>query len=448
MDSTEARYAEIAREMLQTGNWITLFHNYGSPFLAKPPLSTWLSALSMHFFGLNEFAGRLPSLLLSLAILALIWQLAKKSNSLIAVLILASSFYFYLNAGTVMTDSSLIFCTTLAMTAFWFAMVEHSKPWAMLFFVALGLGLLAKGPAAFLLSTLPIFFWLFWQKKWSELWRNLPLFKGSLIVMAIAFPWYILAELRTPGFLNYFIIGEHFNRFFVPSWHGNQYGFSHEKPLGIIWIYCLLGLLPWSIIVIFWLLKQGKKLRTLLQKNEDGWLSYLLFWAFIPLIFFSFSRNIIYTYCFSSLPAFALLFAEIWKHSGIQIETLKKLIPLTTIVGLIFLSATVIFTVKGGKIAKSQKPIIAAWKKEKPEPGSKLVYVGSRLEYSAQFYSEGRVIVTRDPNKLIRLFSNNLNRYLVVNPSDVIQVPPKLIAQFAPVKRIKVSNRTTLLLVR
>ena len=70
-DTTEARYAEIARKMLETGNWVTPQHDYGVPFWAKPPLSTWLSAASMGLFGVNELAARLPSLLMSLVVSSL-----------------------------------------------------------------------------------------------------------------------------------------------------------------------------------------------------------------------------------------------------------------------------------------------------------------------------------------------------------------------------------------
>src|SRR5579862_9906602 len=73
-DTTEARYGEIARKMLETGDWITPQHDYGVPFWAKPPLSTWLSAFSMKVFGVNEFAARLPELLLAIGMLALVWQ--------------------------------------------------------------------------------------------------------------------------------------------------------------------------------------------------------------------------------------------------------------------------------------------------------------------------------------------------------------------------------------
>jgi 4-amino-4-deoxy-L-arabinose transferase-like glycosyltransferase len=76
MDSTESRYAEIARKMLETGQWLMPQFDYGVPFWGKPPLSTWLSAMAMAVFGVNEFAARLPSLLLLLSCGALVGGVA------------------------------------------------------------------------------------------------------------------------------------------------------------------------------------------------------------------------------------------------------------------------------------------------------------------------------------------------------------------------------------
>lgn len=453
MDSTEARYAEIAREMLKAHNWVTLLHNYGTPFLAKPPLSTWLSALSMSWFGFNEFAVRLPSLALSLLTLYLVGLLAKirSGSSVVAlssVLFLAGSLYFYLNAGAVMTDAALVFCTTLSMVSFWLVWVTRLKIWVYILFTALGLGLLAKGPAAFLLSVVPSLIWLLMHRQIKQFGLAIPWFKGSLLTLAIALPWYALAEYRSPGFLNYFIIGEHFNRFYVPSWPGNQYGYSHAKPYGTIWIYALMGLFPWSLIAANWLFSHRKNLRFLVKQEDQGWLSYLLLWAYIPLIFFSFSRNIIYTYCFSSLPAFALLFAELGKRAGLRKETLKKLLLFASFTGFIFLIATLVLIAKPGKIAKSQKPIVIAWLAQNPPANSKLIYWATRLEYSAQFYSAGRAIATRDRKYLRELFADPSNQYLVISPSEITQIPIDLYQQFIRFKTISMTSDLQLLLRR
>lgn len=449
MDSTEARYGEIAREMLKTGNWITLLHNYGMPFLAKPPLSTWLSAFFMRLFGINELAVRLPNLLLSIGILWLVWDLAKKRcGSIVAtvtVLFLAGSLYFYLDAGTVMTDPSLLFCTTLSLIAFWRSMSDNSKAWAYVFFIGLGLGLLAKGPVAIIFTTMPIFTWVFLRKQWNALWFNMPWIKGSLLTLVIALPWYIVAEMRNPGFLKYFIIGEHFNRFHVPAWNGNQYGFSHVQPYGIIWSYILIGLFPWSIAAFYWLFRQGKKLPSILCQEDNGWLSYLLLWLLFPLLFFTFSRNIIYTYVFPSLPAFALAFGELWGRSGITERSANKITQLAAITGLCFLVTTAVLIFKPGNIAKSQKPIIVAWKKQSPLPSSKLIYWSNRLEYSAQFYSDGNAIATMDINYLRALLANNINNFLIINSTETPQLPRDLLAKFAAVDTISITKNTLLL---
>lgn len=97
-----------------------------------------------------------------------------------------------------MTDPSLVFCVTLVMVSFWYALVDGKKLWSYVF-VALGLGLLAKGR---LLLFYPecLCFWVLIRNEWRNLWKRLPWIKGIVIMFAIALPWYIWAELRTPGF--------------------------------------------------------------------------------------------------------------------------------------------------------------------------------------------------------------------------------------------------------
>ncbi|HAU1882045.1 TPA: phospholipid carrier-dependent glycosyltransferase, partial [Legionella pneumophila] len=239
------RYAEIARKMLETGNWVTLQQDYGVPFWAKPPLSIWLSAFFMQLLGVNEFAVRLPGLLLSIGVLWLVWGVAKKQSgsmaALFSLLTLAGSLYFFLDAGTVMTDPALLFCITLASVSFWHAMVYENKIWSYAFFAGLGLGLLAKGPIAVVLVGMAVFFWVLLRNEWLNLWKRLPWVKGTLLLLLIAVPWYVLAELRTPGFLNYFILGEHFHRFLTPGWSGDKYGIVHHVPKGTIWLYATAG---------------------------------------------------------------------------------------------------------------------------------------------------------------------------------------------------------------
>lgn len=448
-DSTEARYGEIARKMLETGNWVTLQHAYGVPFWAKPPLSSWLSALSMRVFGVNEFAARLPGLLLSIGILWLVWDLAKKHSgeltATLATLILASTLYFFLDAGTVMTDPSLIFCTTLALVAFWHAVVDNKTRWSYIFFIALGLGLLAKGPIAIVLVGIPVFFWVLIRNQWVNLWKKLPWIKGSLILFGIALPWYILAELRTPGFLNYFIVGEHINRFLTPGWTGDKYGLAHDEPKGMIWLYAVSGIFPWSIVGCSWLVQHGKKVRSL-SRDDDGWMCYLVLCMVGPLVFFTFASNIIYPYVFPSLPAFALCFAELWNRSNPSYIKAKWIIPLSMMCGLFFIVATFMFAIKPDLIAKTQKYMVNAWIAQHPVPGSKLIYWDYTTPFSAEFYAAGKVVSTHNKSDLCTLLSNGGENYLVIGSHDADQLPHDLFAKFIAVDSVVFKNITFLLM--
>ena len=173
-DSTEARYAEIAREMAETGQWITPMLDYTTPFLGKPPLSFWLTAGFIKLFGLNEGVVRLSSLVLSmltLVCIGLVYYQYKESHTKawVAVLALASSVFFFIDAGAVMTDPALIFSTTLAMIAFWQVMTQKRARDSHLYFVALGLGLLAKGPVALVLTVGSVLLWVAFQNQWREM---------------------------------------------------------------------------------------------------------------------------------------------------------------------------------------------------------------------------------------------------------------------------------------
>ena len=157
--------------MLETGDWLTPQFDYGVPFWGKPPLSTWLAAAAMATFGVDEFAARMPSLLLTVGCGALVGMLALRAAAAIArsgrsrsSRRPASSF---VAAGAVMTDAALMFGTTLSMVGFWLAVRGRDACGARrrdVFFVGLAIGLLAKGPVAVVLTFLPIGAWMLWTR--------------------------------------------------------------------------------------------------------------------------------------------------------------------------------------------------------------------------------------------------------------------------------------------
>lgn len=120
---------------------------------------------------------------------------------------------------------------------------------------------MSKGPLALVLTGFPITLWTVWNREWKNVWNSLPWIKGALLMLALSLPWYLLAERQTPGFLHYFIVGEHFQRFTVKGWQGDLYGSGHASPLGTIWLYGLTMFLPWTLLLP--LLRMKKLLRYL-----------------------------------------------------------------------------------------------------------------------------------------------------------------------------------------
>ena len=316
IDTTEARYAEISRLMLESGDWIVPQFSPGEPFWGKPPLFAWLSAGSVAALGMSEFNLRLPHFLLAIACLWVVWRLASAElgvrQRLLTLVILASTPLFFAAAGTVMTESGLVLATTLSMAGFWLHAKHGQKPWGLLFFAGLGLGMLAKGPVALVMVFLPIGIWSIKPGRRKTL-GSLPWLGGGLVFLLISLPWYLLAESRSPGFLEYFFIGEHLLRFIQPGWSGDRYGNAHSEPLGMIWLLWFQATAAWGLLMAWVATRYGvDKLRGMHSSwpSLNDWQSYLTWWMLAPLIFFTFSSNILWTYVISGLPAFALLMAS------------------------------------------------------------------------------------------------------------------------------------------
>ncbi|MGC0152521.1 ArnT family glycosyltransferase [Chromobacterium vaccinii] len=449
-DTTEARYAEIARKMLETGNWVTPLHDYGVPFWAKPPLSTWLSAAFMGVFGVNELAARLPALLLALATLWLTAGLMRRragdDAAMAAALMLAGGLLFYGAAGTVMTDPSLMFCVTLSQVAFWRAMHGGGRLWRYAFFAGLGLGMLAKGPLDVVLVGMPIFFWVLIRNEWKRLWRKLPWISGTLLAAAIAAPWYAWAEIRTPGFLDYFIMGEHVSRFLDAGWKGDKYGFAHATPRGMIWPYALGALFPWSLAMLAWLACRARRLPAIVRAGDnDGWLLYLSLWTVMTLLFFTMSGNIIFPYSLPMLPGAALLMAELWRRDpGPRAGRALPWLALAS--GVLVLVAIGLQRHDGARYFRTQKPVIAAWQAGQPSPDAMLMYWDSRREFSAEFYSQGKVRTTAKPQALADFLTAHPGSWIATEQRDYASLPPAVAAAYVRAAEFPVMKDRMLLL--
>jgi 4-amino-4-deoxy-L-arabinose transferase-like glycosyltransferase len=441
MDSTEARYAEIARKMLDTGNWLTPQFDYGVPFWGKPPLSTWLSASAMAALGVGEFAARLPSFLLALACGILVALHAAmrggRDQGLWTVALFSSTGLVFVAAGAVMTDPALALGTTMSMTGFWIAVHgpdRHRAAGSASFFIGLAIGLLAKGPVAAVLAFLPIGAFVLVTRGWREAWTRLPWVGGLALTAALVVPWYWAAERATPGFLDYFLVGEHWKRFVEPGWKGDLYGAAHSRPRGMIWLYAIAVALPWSALALAWLgralARRRGELRVLVS---DHWRSYLLLWTIAPMVFFTVSGNILATYVLPGLPAFALLAGDLWQprgDNGALRPTVRALLIAGMAVPALFVAGILVAQDRFAT-ALSHKALVASWAAQRANAGERLVYVG-RPPPSADFYARGRAIAVPDVATLAPLLDDPAADYIALRSADLARLPEATRARLLP----------------
>jgi len=410
-DTTEPRYAEIARIMAETGDWITPWFDYGVPFWGKPPLSFWTQALSFDLLGVTEFAGRLPSWLANAGIVYLVYATTRflhatpdseraRTNGLWAALIYSTTALGFLSAGTVMTDSFLVLATTLVLASLIIRLQGGPAIWGWLFFIGLALGLLAKGPLTLVLTGLPVFVWVALTRQWQTLWSSLPWVRGTLIMLHLALPWYILAELKTPGFLDYFIVGEHFKRFLVSDWRGDLYGNAHDFTRGTIWLYLVLASFPWGLIALIgWGLSRwrGSRLNTGWQPRRRGLNGLILACALTPAVFFTFSGNILWTYVLPGLPFLAVLTAGLFTAtSGRALP--KYALAAALLIPVVGAAAGSWYALNPGQL-KTERELIARLDALPGVAPGDLFYL-DKAPFSARFYSHGEIrTMTREALK-------------------------------------------------
>ena len=456
MDTTEARYGEMARIMAETGNWITPMFDYNVPFWGKPPLFTWMSATGITLFGLNEFAVRLPHLLAGGLILFIVALLAyrfipsrsrseRKQEAWLAAGILTTTTTFIVVTGAVMTDTALTLGITLSMAAFWLNYKNKSVLWGHLFFIGLTVGMLAKGPLALVLIGMSLFIWALFNRTWISMLRSLPWKTGIPLFLATSLPWYIIAEYSSPGFLNYFIVGEHIKRFLVSGWQGDLYGTAHKEIKGTIWIFAIVSALPWTPIFIYqWVkslqatntIKNETQIKTKIQQDEDttelNYTSFLWAWLLAPLLLFTFSGNILSSYVMPCLPAFALLMVVYQRNNPLSTKVYKT--GLITPI-LVLIVAMLLRTEVAGK--QSEKGLMQVWSAQ--EQHSELVYINKR-PFSAQFYSRG-VAVERKVKLEFAVQNISTDTYFVIRKSDETEL---LITSLPQCKIIEKANKRML----
>jgi 4-amino-4-deoxy-L-arabinose transferase-like glycosyltransferase len=300
----EPRYASVARGMFESGDYLTP-RLLGEPWFEKPVLMYWLAAIGFALIGVGETAARLPSAVAAtLSTLALFWcgrRLYSRGTGFAAALILATSAGFIGLSRAASMDMLLSTSLTLALVFFLVGANTEGPSrsrYFYLFYAALGVGVLAKGPVAVLLPVLALAIFLIWRGGAGE-WRTWHP-EGFAFTALVAGPWYVAVTVANGGaFIDEFLIGHNFERFTMDA-------FGHVQPFYFFIPVFLLMMFPWTFLLIPAITRR-------LDKNEH----LLVVWAAVPFVFFSFSGSKLPAYILPMAAPLALLLAgEITKHEA------------------------------------------------------------------------------------------------------------------------------------
>lgn len=308
IDPDESRYAEIPREMLATGDWITPRLN-DLAYFEKPPLQYWATALIYKVSGVSEATARLWILLAGCA--GALWTgyvasvLYGKHAGLFALSACSSGLLYFTLSHFLTLDLTLALCLALGVGALVLAQRQRDnaqalRRWMLCAWLALAGGFLTKGLVALVLPGGAVLLYSLWQRDWL-LWRHLHLGKGLLLVALLCAPWFVLMQQRHPGFLEFFFVHEHFERYTTNTNH-------HEAPVWFFTLVFLAGALPWTASIVRGLCQPGFDFR----RGDGSFSAERFLWSFIvvTIVFFSLSGSKLPAYVLPALPVAVLLAAR------------------------------------------------------------------------------------------------------------------------------------------
>jgi 4-amino-4-deoxy-L-arabinose transferase-like glycosyltransferase len=307
LDPDEARYAEIPREMLASGDWVTPRLSELKYFY-KPPLQYWATALAYRIFGMNEFSTRLWCGLTGLVgVFVIGWAGAKlygRDAGIVAAVVLASS-TLYASLGHINTlDMGLSFFLLLAIVGFLLAQRSTigSRPernWMALAWGAVALAVLSKGIVAIALPLLTLATHTAMARDFSS-WRRLHIVAGLAIFLVIAAPWFVLVAVDNPEFPGFFFLHEHVQRYLTDV-------SDRVEPWWYFIPLIFLGALPWSGMAMHAATSAWRS-ETAMPAFRSR--RFLLLWIVVTVLFFSLSHSKLVTYILPASPAIALLVGD------------------------------------------------------------------------------------------------------------------------------------------
>jgi 4-amino-4-deoxy-L-arabinose transferase-like glycosyltransferase len=341
----EARYAEIAREMFMSGNFIVPHLNYVA-YVEKPPLLYWLTSMSYVVLGVNEFAARVPVALSALITVVATYYFALRTYgrrvAIVAGAILITTPLFAILAQVLTTDMTLTMLTTVASYALFLHWREGGR-WCWIAYVAIALAILTKGPVGAILPIAALAAFLIWERDLRGAIAGFNAIAGIVLVIVIAVPWFVALAIREPGYLDFYIVGEHFERAFVSD-------YSHAEAFYFYIPVIVAGMLPWSLMV---------PILTWRDSAPNHARRFCLTAAAVIVVLFSIASAKLIPYILPALPFLAILIADglaacLWPHdaahapqppdSRILVESGGLLILMGIAAGAVALMATRIRT--------------------------------------------------------------------------------------------------------
>lgn len=307
----EGRYAQIPREMLAAGDWITPTLNW-VPYFEKPPLVYWAVGASITLFGPGEFAVRLVPALFALAGTLITYGVGRRIFGRVAgvgaAFVLGTALLYFGLARVLLLDMALTVLIGASLGCFILAVREPApatdasagqrRRWLFYgVYAAAALATLAKGLIGFLIPGAVMACWLLLFNQWHRL-RPFYLPSGLLVFLAIAAPWHVLAAQRNPEWAEFYFIHEHWRRF-----TSSEHLRAEPWYFYIVWLPALF--FPWSVFLIQSVREAVAGGWSRRQLNADAW--FFVVWFAFVLLFFTKSQSKLLTYIFPAFPALAVL---------------------------------------------------------------------------------------------------------------------------------------------
>jgi len=301
----EGRYAQIAKEMVESGNWIQP-HLYGADYLAKPPMFYWLTSISYKLFGISEFSSRFtPALFGVLGILATFWFVRVSAGlkpAVFSAFILLANFWYVAVSRFMVIDTVFSFFIVMCLYAFYagFTSQRHKILFYNLFYVLLAFAFLTKGFACFILTAVPVLAYLIYSKKFhiglklhNHIW-------GLIIFVIITGFWLVWISFKEPEFIKNFVWHDHIERYLSRD-------FEHQRPWYFFFLLTPLFLMP----VLFFVEPIIKAVKNPDRDTRDLNVFCLICAGFI-ILFFSISRTKLPTYITPAIPFLCINLGIAW----------------------------------------------------------------------------------------------------------------------------------------